>query len=604
MRAPLRLHVVVRLAPTALLFLIVFAGSASAQIAGTVTSDQPGNPPVAHARVHVVDLDLEAVTNAAGHYELAVPPGEHTVRFTKAGFEQAIVVHTVTSGQASVLNRQLAFVKEIWDAGYDFQGIENPSGDWTYGYIDSNWTFVPYTFCADPSPKQPLRQWQVAQAPGNPAGYTGGFALKSWSDGELQEQGGCLPPLNPTWPHTIAIRPGYLGETASVRWTAPRDMNAIAHLRFSGLANTSTHCHLQKNLFQVFTGVVSGFAGTYANNYSDASGASPVVEKWLILPVLAGDRLDFAVGNGGTNWENDLTGLIATVEASPTGPGTVSGYVRTADTDQPIEGAAVSTLDGRFGTVTDSYGYYLIILPAGDVTLKASKSPYPAVVKSVVVPDGGDASCHFALKSVEPIVTSIAELKNLPVGTYVGVTGTATCGGAAFTDGFFIEDPNRVAGVKIVGGSGSAGVLEGETITVEGYLSGIPGQFHIQADSVQRATGTAVRPVGTVNRSTRTTNGLLGRVWGSVTALDSAEAPTYFYLDDGSNLADGTGNTGLRIDISKLSSPDAVTAQLVTLRSQTGSPVAVTGIVSIETIDGQAVLTVRPRTSDDIRSAW
>lgn len=600
----MRQHAVARLIPGVLICLTVVAGPALAQVAGTVTSSQPGNPPVAHARVHVVDLDLEAVTNAVGHYELAVPPGEHSVRFTKAGFEQAVVLQTVTSGQTSVLNRQLTFVGEVWDAGYDFQGIENPSGDWTYGYIDSNWTFVPYTVCADPSPTQPLRQWQVAQAPGNPAGYTGGFALKSWSGSEIQEQEGHLPPLTQSWPQTLAMNPGYSDDMATMRWTAPRAMNAVLHVRFSGLANASTDCHVFKNLYQVFAGEVSGFAGTLANNYSDASGSSPVVEKWMIMPVLAGDRLDFAVDNGGNGWENDLTGLVATIEPSATGPGNVSGYVRAADTGQAIEGATVSTTDGRFSTITDFYGYYLLVVPSGNVTLRALKTPYPSIEKSVVVPDGGDASCDFALTSAEPIASSIAELKNLPVGTYVSVTGTATCSGAAFTDGFFVEDPNRIAGVKIVNGSGSAGVLEGETVTVEGYLSGIPGQLYIQADTVQRQAGTILRPVGTVNRSTKATSGLLGRVWGNVTAVDAAEAPAYFYLDDGSNLADGTGNAGLRIDISKLASPETLTALLVTLRSQTGNPVAVTGIVSNETIDGQAVLTIRPRSSDDVRTAW
>lgn len=193
-------------------------------------------------------------------------------------------------------------------------------------------------------------------------------------------------------------------------------------------------------------------------------------------------------------------------------------------------------------------------------------------------------------------IASIGALKDPAlIGKYVKLTGkVAICDGATFLDGFFIEEPDRTAGVKVVGAADPAAVVNGDRVTVTGILAGEPGKLYIQADSVARVAGTTLAPVGTINRSANTTSGLLAKVWGNVTYVDASEVPTYFYVDDGSNLADGSGNSGIRVDTSKMADPVAVRTVISGLTA--GDFVSVTGIVATDSNR----LTIRPRTDVDI----
>ena len=66
-------------------------------------------------------------------------------------------------------------------------------------------------------------------------------------------------------------------------------------------------------------------------------------------------------------------------------------------------------------------------------------------------------------------------------------------------------------------------------------------------------------------------------------------AGNYLYIDDGSGLADGTGNKGVRVDVSALAS------------SPSSGAITVTGVLGYELAGGNPVLVIRPRTTGDIQ---
>lgn len=129
---------------------------------------------------------------------------------------------------------------------------------------------------------------------------------------------------------------------------------------------------------------------------------------------------------------------------------------------------------------------------------------------------------------------------------------------AAFPTCFYIEDDNRLAGIRVqYSGSLSADM----SATVMGILGvTIDGERAILSPKViPGSVGTAIKPVALVTKSIGgsafgfnpgitggiglNNTGLLVKIAGKVTAVVSDG----FYLDDGAKLTDGTGNTGIKV---------------------------------------------------------
>jgi hypothetical protein len=183
-------------------------------------------------------------------------------------------------------------------------------------------------------------------------------------------------------------------------------------------------------------------------------------------------------------------------------------------------------------------------------------------------------------------LSSLGLARLLPDDESIEVSNVAVT--AVFGTEFYIEELDRAAGMKVQG----LGVSPGEVVTICGETSTIASERVVVNPVIEKPGDTAtIEPLGTAGRDIslgsdqRLTNaGLLVTVWGKVKSVGTG----YFYLDDGSGLADGTESPGIRIDASSLSSvPDV------------GDPAVVTGILAAQVVDTLTVPLLRPRNADD-----
>lgn len=176
----------------------------------------------------------------------------------------------------------------------------------------------------------------------------------------------------------------------------------------------------------------------------------------------------------------------------------------------------------------------------------------------------------------------IPEVKSLPDGTSVALSGAkvAIASSGTFSDqSYYIEEPDRFAGMKVVGYSGQPSVGVGDRITLSGwvdtdangektlFVSGIPSQ-------------TAGDPLGALGMTNKTLSGsgLLVRIWGRV--IDKGSG--YLTISDGSS-------TGVRVELSGLVSP-------LTGTPDVGAFLSVTGTAGLSA----GVPVVRPRANADV----
>ena len=171
---------------------------------------------------------------------------------------------------------------------------------------------------------------------------------------------------------------------------------------------------------------------------------------------------------------------------------------------------------------------------------------------------------------------------------------------AVYPDGFYVEEADRSAGIKVVG---SLAAAEGELKNVTGFLDTVNGERVIRPNSISSA-GTAPsipRPLASVaanlggwhdNPPAGVTDGLglynlglLMCVWGRVTDTGSG----FFVVDDGSRQPDGF--RGIRVD-----------AGMLTSAPKAGTMVKVTGICTSADVSGRIVPVIRPRRQADVVS--
>ncbi len=129
---------------------------------------------------------------------------------------------------------------------------------------------------------------------------------------------------------------------------------------------------------------------------------------------------------------------------------------------------------------------------------------------------------------------------------------------AAFADLFYVEADSREYGIRVC--KDDHGLAEGMRASVTGVMrTNEHGERYIEADTAVESGAGSVEPVGMIARTIGggssvgqsgvvggaglTNVGLLIRTWGRVTSVGSG----YLYIDDGSALQDGSGETGVRI---------------------------------------------------------
>jgi len=196
-------------------------------------------------------------------------------------------------------------------------------------------------------------------------------------------------------------------------------------------------------------------------------------------------------------------------------------------------------------------------------------------------------------------LASIAAAKSESAGTAAGVDGCVT---AVFADCFYIEDANRVGGIRVQGKPAPSpqplAPQIGQRVHVEGVLTVVAGNLTLADAYWWTDAGQTVTPLlmptgslggaalgiqpGAKDGMGLNNVGLLVRIAGRVTSSD--DTAKLIVVSDGSNAA------GLRVLI-----PSELTAPAV------GSQVAVTGISTVAEVDGNLVPVLRATQVDSVQ---
>jgi len=182
-----------------------------------------------------------------------------------------------------------------WDVALNFSSTNNPNGVWSYGWTES--LREPFVLSRDHRVWNGLDSWLANRftSEGHPSVHYNASGRRIITDNRaLQSE-----------PGQFSLHPGYAGEYALVRWTAPEACNISIASVFTGLAAagpTTTDVHILHNNQSIFDNFVEGFG------YDSAVGFD------TNLAVFQDDTIDFAVGFGrNRSYSYDSTGLAATI---------------------------------------------------------------------------------------------------------------------------------------------------------------------------------------------------------------------------------------------------------------------------------------------------
>lgn len=179
----------------------------------------------------------------------------------------------------------------------------------------------------------------------------------------------------------------------------------------------------------------------------------------------------------------------------------------------------------------------------------------------------GRINAYRALSEAFETYSTIGELWNAEIGEFVKLSAKpVTAGTAQFGDRFYIEEPDRSAGIMVYyGQSVTTPTSIGDLVEVAGELyTAKPEDFPngelaiINPRVTIVGNGITVAPLGISNKDVGgqelgyrgitggiglPNTGLLVKTWGKVTSVGR----NFIYIDDGSNLDDGSGLTGLKV---------------------------------------------------------
>lgn len=290
--------------------------------------------------------------------------------------------------------------------------------------------------------------------------------------------------------------------------------------------------------------------------------------------------------------------------------GTIAGFVKDL-ANQGIVGATVTTSPGGYTATSGAGGAYTISnVPVGTYDVTATKAGYGSQTQTgKTVSAGLTTTVNFNLTPITPISAA----KGLSDGTAALLAGIVT---ARFPVGgsqtrFYIEDASRTQGIGV---ASTSAVSIGDEVQAQGTMATSTGERILSATGVVIVqTGLPIPKRFSVNNralgggafglqgpvlddGASDTYALgpnnVGRVvqtWGRASHVDPGGS--FFYVDDGSHLDDGSGWSGVRVDCSGLPLPTA------------GSHVVVGGISGTTQIGGRIVRLLRPRSGADLSYA-
>ena len=282
-----------------------------------------------------------------------------------------------------------------------------------------------------------------------------------------------------------------------------------------------------------------------------------------------GSPVSDAVSLSGTCTDDTVVaGMLIEVDGMFAAPVSLDGTDWTAELDTTMLASGPHTI---LAAAFDDYGN------RGEVSITASVS-YPDTA------------------------SSIGELRISPEGTFIRISGKVVTAVFADPPRMYIQEPSRCAGIMV---QTAQQVQEGDEVNVAGRLSTLDGERAITSASVAVVSrgGLAPPALGIVGRNLGGTGsgipeasglcniGLLVTTWGKVTQVGDG----YLYIDDGSNLLDGTltgeeENIGVRV----LCDPTGYAV---------GDYLIVTGISScFETPSGDIARRILTRKPEDVGS--
>lgn len=289
----------------------------------------------------------------------------------------------------------------------------------------------------------------------------------------------------------------------------------------------------------------------------------------------------------------------------------------------PLTGAqAVLAADAHHANGIASVSFYV----DGQFVGKSVQAPFSVVCDTTgyvvgphtveaVATEAGPVSVQATTVATVQVSNAVSMLKTIsdaygsPDGQGVHIAGRIVVAGTAEMGGneFYIQDSNRAGGFHV---SSSVPVAEGDVVTIDGTLESESGERSIAATDVTVTDQllTLLKPmcvrssaIGGGSFSANTPGvtdgtglrnlGLLVKVSGGVTYVGDA-GETFFYIDDGCALSDGSGHTGLRIECRDLPKP--------AMRSV----VCITGISSCRELNASVIRTVKARRGTDISTIF
>ena len=272
-----------------------------------------------------------------------------------------------------------------WNAYHDFALESNPSGPWTYGWLDATGQmFTPYN-TSGKTPEGFDCWWS------DNGTSVGGVVVKTGS--QLYETIGFRFP--PAW---LAMHPGPVGQRATMRWTAPASYALRITARFAGLHGyTSTDVHIYHNKTAAFTGHIKGLADLPREPAEDIhSPAFKVCQTYL--QVQENDTIDISIGYGDNkDYSCDYTGVQISLVEVAQGLGTLAGTVQSVK--GLVQKCEVRTnVDNEvFTTYTDDQGSYRLVLPAGDYPVWFKAKQYELHKEEVSLTKDAELDCSVRL---------------------------------------------------------------------------------------------------------------------------------------------------------------------------------------------------------------
>ncbi|MEN6583438.1 MAG: carboxypeptidase regulatory-like domain-containing protein [Armatimonadota bacterium] len=273
--------------------------------------------------------------------------------------------------------------------------------------------------------------------------------------------------------------------------------------------------------------------------------------------------------------------------------GMITGGVYDNTSAEAIPGATVTIVETG-EQIQPEDGTYSVSIAPGTYTLTASAAGYETQTKTAVVKPSETTTVEFNMLPAPTNVGTIAEAKTLADGTRVAVAETlvVTVGSKTYNNSsYYLENVDRAYGIKILHGSDAS---VGCRITkLAGTINtDANGERYIDVSTMNVADGDPIGALGMNNKAAvePLAQGMLVKIWGKVTSVASDKS--YFYVNDGSNIDDGTNNVGIRVDYS-----NSTVSRIAAISEN--EDVAITGVMGRST---GSIAVIRPKTSADVNN--